>query len=650
MCKCTYNAVYSGGSWNCDYNDCRWTYDIIGSPTKSCLINTVYQTGGHFCDATGNTCSDSVTRCKSDSCPSESGFNGANCYLRTGCGTACAHWPEEAGITLKWDASAMQCIQCSGYEEDRKWGDTSGIYAACNNDSVDITNNCESACGAPSDLDEADRTYCRVKNLNCPSSVNAGAAFTINYEISGTGGSYPYEVVTIERDATQETCLAYNEAVCTWNSKSWNLTAPSTGGSYTYRAKCYGDDISPWACGEDDGYVKSCTITVKKSLGESCSSGPECSSGNCVDNVCCNTSCPGVCQACNVSGYVGTCTTYPDGTDCEGSGVAPDRCCSGVCDNNGESGSGYTTDCRSGPSCVASGDWGYSTANGGSACGSYIDYCYNTSTCDSHKHKYFCSSGYCSGTPYVDDADSSAASCNGQFCDTTDHCVGSTYYTAKICTATEGICSDWGDIGCCQGSYCSAGQYCRESDHQCQALPGCTQRNEAGFGYSNICSGADTNCGCSSCINCDASGTGAGRTGDGCSGDSYINYYCSGTSCTYSSDACSDCSCSCGGYNTVESTAYGNCSDGKDNDCDTFTDQLDPDCGCAPPVSGNWEIPAGVICILTNQNYTLNGNIIIRGTLDLRGTSNLTFSGSPRYIYIYSNGNLYTKNTAGFNK
>jgi len=85
---------------------------------------------------------------------------------------------------------------------------------------------------------------------------------------------------------------------------------------------------------------------------------------------------------------------------------------------------------------------------------------------------------------------------------------------------------------------------------------------------------------------------------DGCVGDSYYTYptygnctvACTcdmgddpGEPCAPTADNCSDCSCSCGGYDVDESIANGNCSDGKDNDCDGFTDAADPGCASGPP-------------------------------------------------------------------
>jgi hypothetical protein len=52
-----------------------------------------------------------------------------------------------------------------------------------------------------------------------------------------------------------------------------------------------------------------------KSNNSPCGSSAECASGQCVDGVCCDTACTGTCQACNVTGRVGTCSVISDGQD-----------------------------------------------------------------------------------------------------------------------------------------------------------------------------------------------------------------------------------------------------------------------------------------------------------------------------------------------
>jgi uncharacterized protein (TIGR03382 family) len=49
-------------------------------------------------------------------------------------------------------------------------------------------------------------------------------------------------------------------------------------------------------------------------IGEGCSQDSDCDSGLCVDGVCCDTACTGGCEACNLPGLAGTCSTVPAGT------------------------------------------------------------------------------------------------------------------------------------------------------------------------------------------------------------------------------------------------------------------------------------------------------------------------------------------------
>ena len=137
----------------------------------------------------------------------------------------------------------------------------------------------------------------------------------------------------------------------------------------------------------------------------------------------------------------------------------------------------------------------------------------------------------------------------------------------KACTCQKQEYRDYSCLGASCNSIVTNTRVNKSNCAECSSSESCLN----GACQSN-CAGTDTSCGSISCINCNAS--------DRCSGDSYLDYYCSGTSCIYTSDDCSDCSCSCGGYNFEESVANGNCNDGKDNDCDGTTDL--EDLGCLP--------------------------------------------------------------------
>jgi sulfatase modifying factor 1 len=83
--------------------------------------------------------------------------------------------------------------------------------------------------------------------------------------------------------------------------------------------------------------------------GAACSFDAACASGHCTDGVCCDTACGGGdatdCQACNLSGNLGTCSPSPSSTVCR-------PAASGVCDT-AETCDGTSTTCPSdtGPTC-----------------------------------------------------------------------------------------------------------------------------------------------------------------------------------------------------------------------------------------------------------------------------------------------------------
>lgn len=137
----------------------------------------------------------------------------------------------------------------------------------------------------------------------------------------------------------------------------------------------------------------------------------------------------------------------------------------------------------------------------------------------------------------------------------------------------------------------------------------------------DYCKRINTSCGCTSCVNCNAL--------DRCSGDSRLDYYCSGTSCVFNSDDCSDCSCSCGGYNIKESIANGNCNDGKDNNCDGFIDSEDSECISTPLLMTYLEL---------NKSYISKTGI----TVTVTNIEKVEEMGSYKYIISYKQENKTT--------
>jgi len=281
-----------------------------------------------------------------------------------------------------------------------------------------------------------------------------------------------------------------------------------------------------------------CTLSISV---KECSKGSNCSAGYyCRES---DQTCQSLPQCKirneNTYGY----TNVPNGTACSGT---PGKCCSGVCDNDGTSSHfDYHTDCRLGPSCLASGDWGYSAANEGKSCGGAGG---------------TCSAGYCVGE------------------------------------------------GCTMGSECDSGYYCRQSDHTCQAVPVCQLRVETGYGTTNIanntqvsgCNGICQACQNGSCgvanagtdpgnVNCGITGC---LTGNCKGGTAACDYYTSGQ---HNCSECKECNvsgnCAAVDNGTACSGTPGKCCFGIcDKDGTTANSDYHSSCRSGPSClgSGNW--------------------------------------------------------------
>jgi hypothetical protein len=175
-----------------------------------------------------------------------------------------------------------------------------------------------------------------------------------------------------------------------------------------------------------------------------CNSTNECGGAlQCVDNVCCSSSCTGSCEACDVPGHEGTCTAIPDGQD-------PDAECGAV-------------------SCV-----GFFTGFSGDSCFRKADVSAAQATCGGnracHTVAQECTAQAAAGPVTL--------TCNGQCQDpTTGTCTGT---TAGACTNVNP-----GTQTCGQGA-------CQRTVNQCTngAPATCTP----GSPTAETCNNIDDNC------------------------------------------------------------------------------------------------------------------------------------------------------------
>jgi hypothetical protein len=138
---------------------------------------------------------------------------------------------------------------------------------------------------------------------------------------------------------------------------------------------CTGDSCASTCSGANDCqsgfFCDGGTCRSKRPNGMACTVAGQCASNTCVDGVCCATACTGTCQACNLSGSVGACTSIADGMDPGGEcpAQAASTCGrSGGCDGRGA--------CKFHPggtscgaaSCSGSTETAASTCNGAGSC------------------------------------------------------------------------------------------------------------------------------------------------------------------------------------------------------------------------------------------------------------------------------------------
>jgi hypothetical protein len=158
------------------------------------------------------------------------------------------------------------------------------------------------------------------------------------------------------------------------------IVNPETGGCPTNKVSCNGVCIDPppvgcCAASECTGPCKTCgadhtctalknaddpsgnctgtcdsTGTCKAKKGQSCSAvASGCISGTtCADGYCCDKACSGACEACDISGTLGTCTPLPSGSSphsghptCTGA----DATCNGQCNGTSNTCTYPTTEC-----------------------------------------------------------------------------------------------------------------------------------------------------------------------------------------------------------------------------------------------------------------------------------------------------------------
>ncbi len=518
--------------------------------------------GGYPCATTG-----CAAPCTLDSqCPNGSYCSNGTCKTRKLVGTGCAAngecalgfcSPDGVCCTAACAGACQACTKALTGQPDGTCASTQLGLDPRNDCSTDAA----STCGHDGTCDGKGGCHFYDSSTSCNASSCSGSTFTPGSSCDGAGH-----------------CVATGAAM------SCGSAACATTGC---KGTCAAD--SDCAMGSYC-IVASGTCAAKKVNGTSCGAANECTYNACVDGVCCESACPGLCYACSKAkngATSGSCLPIAAGTD-------PDNECAssnastcgqdGTCDGNGA--------CRlwmTGTQCLAS------------ACNASGNFVASST----------CSQGACR-TP-------AASVCGSAACDATNgckttcasnqDCVGATYCntTTKTCTAQKALGTACGAAGECSSNDCVDGVCCNTTctgtcvsclakdngltdgtcgnvkdgtDPASECAAGTTTCGLDGTCGGGKCRFAPTtvSCGAASCVNasgnttttftaavaCNGNGTCPTVTGSACPG----KVLCASATACKSSTCAADTDCVSGNYCasgtcTQKKAAGGSCSGGN---------------------------------------------------------------------------------------
>jgi hypothetical protein len=190
-----------------------------------------------------------------------------------------------------------------------------------------------------------------------------------------------------------------------------------------------------------DGELASAELLTIVANGRACVADDDCASGLCVDGVCCASSCLGQCEACDVPGALGTCTTiagapHSSHRACDGTGTP----CLGACDGTSAAACIYpAAEVACGTACVGNQE-NQRRCDGAGQCSGGLRSCPGNLLCGASSCQTSCSTdadcvtgydcgadGKCGVPTCVDDATSRSSrgvvsSCLPFKCDTSGAC------------------------------------------------------------------------------------------------------------------------------------------------------------------------------------------------------------------------------------
>ncbi len=568
--ECASNFCADG---HCCQSDCTAACRSCANSTGTCDTVVASQDDDH-CN-TNSTC-DASGVCKKKL--GQSCTTGAEC-INNFCvdGTCCS------------DACTTPCRSCANAAGTCTTLVTSGTDDHCNGaNTCDSSGACNKALGQTCAGDtECGSGYCRdghccTNDCATPCRSCANAAGTCTTVVSSASDNHCSGASTCDasgacKESNGQTCSAGSDcasgfcadgyccnSACSGACNSCDATpgtcslkaAGSAGNPSCAPYQCTGANAAcPTSCANDAQCVAArfCntsagTCDLDQADGATCTASSQCTSGHCVDGVCCDTACTGSCQACSVakkgSGADGVCDNI-------GADLDPDNECA--------QDSGYPASCKADGLCNGAGAC-RQYAKAGTGCGSTAticngnvvtgEICNGNGQCNQDPNGVDC-------TPYL----CTAGAC-GTSCTSDSDCVATAFCAGGACQAKKGLGDSCGSTSECTSGYCAddvcCDTACNGACDVCNSTAGsCTLTSSGSPGSPScapyVCDGTSQTCpttcatdsNCAAGYFCDA-GTCAPKLDNGqacslateCTSTFCVDGVCCGSACTERCAAC----------------------------------------------------------------------------------------------------------------
>jgi hypothetical protein len=203
----------------------------------------------------------------------------------------------------------------------------------------------------------------------------------------------------------------------------------------------------------------------KKDDGSQCTLGDECKSSNCVEGICCDTACSGLCKTCALQSSLGVCSNIPSGMPDDGGG----------CTAQSEMSCGNDGTCNGGGACRK---WGNTVQCAPASCPAGSTTMTKAANCDgagmcSTAQTQSCGNFRCDTvTMMCKTSCTSDADCaSGRACDVPTGSCGKSALGASCMAGTECASGNCVDGTCCTSSVCGECKTCGNATGTCQNVP-----------------------------------------------------------------------------------------------------------------------------------------------------------------------------------